>query len=158
MRHRDDLTFEEVVPAITSEVGTGLSFVACDWFSTYRIHHRCAEEDFVRVLAEHQDVGVRAEALADVTKRYPGLVSALGPHVHAASLPAEREGALGDPELRVDFEGACLHRHRPRLLRGTAVAVDDPRVDATSTQLVGKHQAGGTGADDKDIDIHEQSA
>ena len=43
MRHRDDLTFGEVVPAITSEVGTGLSFVACDWFSTYRIHHRCAE-------------------------------------------------------------------------------------------------------------------
>ncbi len=43
LRDRDDLAFDEVVPAITSEVGAGLSFAACDWFSTYRIHHRCAE-------------------------------------------------------------------------------------------------------------------
>jgi hypothetical protein len=43
LRARDDLAFDEVVPAIASEVGAGLSFARCDWFSTYRIHHRCAE-------------------------------------------------------------------------------------------------------------------
>jgi hypothetical protein len=43
LRNRDGLAFDEVVPVITSEVGAGLSFVGCDWFSTYRIHHRCAE-------------------------------------------------------------------------------------------------------------------
>jgi 2-polyprenyl-6-methoxyphenol hydroxylase-like FAD-dependent oxidoreductase len=42
-RDRADLALDEVVPAITSEVGAGLSFAKCDWFSTYRIHHRCAE-------------------------------------------------------------------------------------------------------------------
>ena len=34
LRNRDDLAFDEVVPAITSEVGAGLSFAGCDWFST----------------------------------------------------------------------------------------------------------------------------
>jgi hypothetical protein len=43
LRQRDDLTFEEVVPAIQQEAGTNLSFKACHWFSTYRIHHRAAE-------------------------------------------------------------------------------------------------------------------
>src|SRR5262245_6878692 len=43
LRERDDLTFEDVVPAIQQEAGTNLSFKACHWFSTYRIHHRAAE-------------------------------------------------------------------------------------------------------------------
>ncbi len=43
LRQRDDLTFEEVVPAIQQEAGTNLSFKACHWFSTYRIYHRAAE-------------------------------------------------------------------------------------------------------------------
>src|SRR5713226_5853523 len=43
LRQRDDLTFEEAVPAIRQEAGAELSFRGCSWFSTYRIHHRCAE-------------------------------------------------------------------------------------------------------------------
>ena len=43
LRGRDDLGFEETVPSIRREAGAGLSFKACSWFSTYRIHHRCAE-------------------------------------------------------------------------------------------------------------------
>jgi 2-polyprenyl-6-methoxyphenol hydroxylase-like FAD-dependent oxidoreductase len=43
LRHRDDLTFEETVPAIQQEAGSGLTFRECSWFSTYRIHHRAAE-------------------------------------------------------------------------------------------------------------------
>jgi 2-polyprenyl-6-methoxyphenol hydroxylase-like FAD-dependent oxidoreductase len=42
LRDRDDLTFEEVVPAIQQEAGTNLNFKACHWFSTYRIYHRAA--------------------------------------------------------------------------------------------------------------------
>ena len=42
MRQRDDLTFDELVPAIAREAGTDLAFKACHWFSTYRIHHRAA--------------------------------------------------------------------------------------------------------------------
>ena len=42
LRGRDDLVFEEVVPAIRREAGAALSFKGCSWFSTYRIHHRCA--------------------------------------------------------------------------------------------------------------------
>jgi hypothetical protein len=40
---RDDLTFEEVIPYVRREAGAKLSFHECIWFSTYRIHHRCAE-------------------------------------------------------------------------------------------------------------------
>jgi 2-polyprenyl-6-methoxyphenol hydroxylase-like FAD-dependent oxidoreductase len=43
LRDRDDLTFDEVMPAIRQEAGTDLSFKACHWFSTYRIYHRAAE-------------------------------------------------------------------------------------------------------------------
>jgi 2-polyprenyl-6-methoxyphenol hydroxylase-like FAD-dependent oxidoreductase len=42
MRGRDDLTFEDVIPAMRQEAGAELSFKACSWFSTYRIHHRRA--------------------------------------------------------------------------------------------------------------------
>jgi 2-polyprenyl-6-methoxyphenol hydroxylase-like FAD-dependent oxidoreductase len=42
LRGRDDLTFDEVVPAVRREAGLDLSFHACSWFSTYRIHHRRA--------------------------------------------------------------------------------------------------------------------
>lgn len=43
LRGRDDLTFEDVVPAVRRAVGAALAFRGCSWFSTYRIHHRCAE-------------------------------------------------------------------------------------------------------------------
>lgn len=43
LRGRDDLSFEQVIPAIRREAGPSLSFKECVWFSTYRIHHRCAE-------------------------------------------------------------------------------------------------------------------
>ncbi len=42
LRGRDDLTFAEVIPSVRQEAGTELSFKACSWYSTYRIHHRCA--------------------------------------------------------------------------------------------------------------------
>jgi 2-polyprenyl-6-methoxyphenol hydroxylase-like FAD-dependent oxidoreductase len=43
LRHRDDVTFEDVIPSLVHEGGNGLSFRSCQWFSTYRIHHRCTE-------------------------------------------------------------------------------------------------------------------
>ena len=43
LRGRDDLTFEQVIPHVRQEAGATLSFQECHWFSTYRIHHRCAE-------------------------------------------------------------------------------------------------------------------
>lgn len=42
LRGRDDLGFEDVIPAIRHEAGSALDFKECSWFSTYRIHHRCA--------------------------------------------------------------------------------------------------------------------
>jgi 2-polyprenyl-6-methoxyphenol hydroxylase-like FAD-dependent oxidoreductase len=42
LRQKDNLTFEEVVPAIRQHAGTALNFNECSWFSTYRIHHRAA--------------------------------------------------------------------------------------------------------------------
>jgi len=42
LRGRDDLTFEETIPTLRHEVGSELSFQGCNWYSTYRIHHRRA--------------------------------------------------------------------------------------------------------------------
>jgi 2-polyprenyl-6-methoxyphenol hydroxylase-like FAD-dependent oxidoreductase len=43
LRRKEDLTFEQVIPAIRQEAGATLSFKGCSWFSTYHSHHRCAE-------------------------------------------------------------------------------------------------------------------
>ncbi|MGH8665670.1 MAG: FAD-dependent oxidoreductase [Burkholderiales bacterium] len=43
LRDQPELSFDQLMPAIRREVGAALAFQACDWFSTYRIHHRCAE-------------------------------------------------------------------------------------------------------------------
>ena len=42
LRGRDDVTFDAVMPSVRAEAGAGLSFQACTWYSTYRIHHRSA--------------------------------------------------------------------------------------------------------------------
>jgi hypothetical protein len=42
LRNRDDVNFEAVIPSLRNEAGASLSFKACTWFSTYRIHHRSA--------------------------------------------------------------------------------------------------------------------
>jgi len=42
LRGREDVTFEDVTPSLRGEAGAALSFQACTWFSTYRIHHRSA--------------------------------------------------------------------------------------------------------------------
>lgn len=39
---KDGATFDAVVPSLQHEAGARLSFKACSWFSTYRIHHRRA--------------------------------------------------------------------------------------------------------------------
>jgi len=43
LRAREDLRFDSVVASIRREAGSALAFTACNWFSTYRIHHRRAE-------------------------------------------------------------------------------------------------------------------
>ena len=42
LRAREDVKFEAVIPSVRDALGSSLAFKACDWFSTYRIHHRCA--------------------------------------------------------------------------------------------------------------------
>ena len=41
LRGKADLEFDAVIPSVRGEAGS-LSFRACSWFSTYRIHRRCA--------------------------------------------------------------------------------------------------------------------
>ncbi len=43
MREKKGLTFDDVIPSVQRQAGSGLSFQKCTWFSTYRIHHRRAE-------------------------------------------------------------------------------------------------------------------
>ena len=43
LRARNDLEFEDLTSDIRREAGAELSFKECSWFSTYHIHHRCAE-------------------------------------------------------------------------------------------------------------------
>jgi 2-polyprenyl-6-methoxyphenol hydroxylase-like FAD-dependent oxidoreductase len=42
LRRKDDVTFDDVIPSLSQEAGARVSFKSCSWFSTYRIHHRCA--------------------------------------------------------------------------------------------------------------------
>ena len=40
---KDDVTLDDLIPTLLQVGAAGLSFKACHWFSTYRIHHRCTE-------------------------------------------------------------------------------------------------------------------
>lgn len=42
LRGRDGLDFEQVFPSVRGQTGLDLRLSACDWFSSYRIHHRRA--------------------------------------------------------------------------------------------------------------------
>jgi 2-polyprenyl-6-methoxyphenol hydroxylase-like FAD-dependent oxidoreductase len=42
LRSTDGLEFPAVMPSLRKEAGASLSIKSCSWFSTYRIHHRCA--------------------------------------------------------------------------------------------------------------------
>jgi 2-polyprenyl-6-methoxyphenol hydroxylase-like FAD-dependent oxidoreductase len=42
LRERDDVAFDDVVPSVRRQSGGQFDFRTCAWFSTYRIHHRCA--------------------------------------------------------------------------------------------------------------------
>jgi 2-polyprenyl-6-methoxyphenol hydroxylase-like FAD-dependent oxidoreductase len=42
LRGHAEPTFDMVAPSVCDEVGGGLTFERCSWFSTYRIHHRRA--------------------------------------------------------------------------------------------------------------------
>jgi hypothetical protein len=42
LRERDGVDFDDVLPSLRGETGLEVSFQACSWFSTYRIHHRSA--------------------------------------------------------------------------------------------------------------------
>lgn len=42
LRGIEGVGFEDVVPSIVGQAGSGLEFRGCNWFSTYRIHHRRA--------------------------------------------------------------------------------------------------------------------
>src|SRR5205085_1351416 len=42
LRGKEDVGFDDVIPSVREEAGAGLAFQDCNWFSTYRIHHRGA--------------------------------------------------------------------------------------------------------------------
>jgi len=42
LRDRNDVGFDSVISSVQAELGAGLAFKSCSWFSTYRIHHRRA--------------------------------------------------------------------------------------------------------------------
>lgn len=42
LRGRTNLDFESVRPSLSRETGSSIAFGSCNWFSTYRIHHRRA--------------------------------------------------------------------------------------------------------------------
>jgi 2-polyprenyl-6-methoxyphenol hydroxylase-like FAD-dependent oxidoreductase len=43
LRAKEGVTFDDVLPSLGAEGGNRIAFRSCDWFSTYRIHHRVTE-------------------------------------------------------------------------------------------------------------------
>jgi hypothetical protein len=90
-----------------------------------------AHNPFVVVLAEDEDERVGGFVSSGFAQRDVRHPAPLRPDVCAAAAFAEREGAIDDAELRVDFQGACLDAERSRLQRRPGVPVDDQRPHAT---------------------------
>jgi hypothetical protein len=112
-----------------------------------------AQDALVVVLAQHEDEGKRALALAHVADGNARRQAALRPQVRALGALAERERAVDHTELGVDLQRARLHADRARLLRGSGVPVDDQHAHAAPRELIGEHEAGGAGAHDRNVGV-----
>src|SRR6185369_8750137 len=97
----------------------------------------------------------------DVTERYARDSSGFYPEIRAGSLRAEFECSLGDTEMGIDLERACLHAERFGMDRRAGVLVDDERANAATRELIGEHQPGRTRAYDEHVsmrwDGHQKS-
>ncbi len=117
------------------------------------VSKRLAQQTFVVVLPQDQQVGIRAHIPSDVSQRHACSPPPVCPQDGAVGFFAEGDCLVGDAQVRIDLERACLHAQRPRLACRTGVPVDDPHAHATPGELVREHQPGGAGSHDEDVRI-----
>jgi hypothetical protein len=103
----------------------------------------------VLVLRKNQGVRERAETGADVAERNVAHLSAGDPDIRRDDFPSARDHRVGETELAVPLERACLHRNRARRGPGLWRLVNDPDGNAEARQPQREHQTGGAGADDE---------
>ena len=118
LRDKDDVTFDEVIPSLTHEAGAGLTFQACSWFSTYRIHHRRAarfrdRRCFLLGDAAHIHSPMGAQGMNTGLQDAYNLAWKLALVVSGRAAPGAARLLRGGAHSR---RAAAAEYHRPRLL------------------------------------------
>ncbi len=113
------------------------------------------EQSLVVVLTEHEHERIGCQPLARFTERHARHLSSARPQIDAGAGPAELEGSLREPEMRIDFERARMHPERPTLASGPFMAVDDQHTHAPARELDRHHQARRACTHDQHVRIHE---
>ena len=110
-----------------------------------------AKQTLVIVLAENKNKRKGTEVASDVPQRYASGMTTFDPHVCGANTRPELDGAFCDPKVGVDFKRSSLDAEGLRPDGRSRVLIDDQRANASPGKLIGKHQSGGTGADNQEV-------
>ncbi len=103
------------------------------------------------VLREDLDEGVGCQAFADALERQLRDRFAVNPEICRRDLMAATHDGVGQVELAIQLEGACLHRQSTGSGAGRRGLVDDAHAHAEFAQPQGQYQPGRAGADDQHV-------
>ena len=112
------------------------------------------EQGFVAMLGQHQDVGVRAHALAHVADGDASDGSPVDPDATLVHQVAFGYGSGTEAELIIDFQRARLDPQRFGLPGDAGLLVHDSHAGSRPPQLQGKHQSCRPRTDHKHVRFH----
>src|SRR4029078_1847946 len=113
-----------------------------------------ADQDaFMDVLRQREGERIACDALAEFAYGQLGGDAPRAPHGELLEPHAFRQHVFNDADLAMEFEGARLHRDRPRRLAGPRTLVDDADIDAEPLQPQSESETCGAGADDEDLRV-----
>src|SRR5690348_2764334 len=94
---------------------------------------------------------IRRDAGADILEGDTRLLPALHPEIDGWNLVAAADDGVAEVELAIELEGPRVNGECAGGGAGSGGLVDDSDLYSKLRQPERKHEAGGTGADDKDI-------
>src|SRR5262245_53179274 len=116
-----------------------------------------AQNPFVVILAQHQDVWEGTQFLSHFVEWDACLQSAARPHIRPVAGLPQLDRALRQIARRVELKRARVYRHRSRLKSRTAITVDNHRTDTPSADLIREHQTGRARSHYENVNHHSPS-
>ena len=107
------------------------------------------KEPFVLILREGQHEGVGTETCAHIRQPKAGDVPIAGPEMDRIRDDPAPDDLVTEAELPIELQSPGVQTHRPRLLDGAVLLVDDAHRHTSASQTQCHHKPRRPGADDQ---------